>query len=69
MSEGKHRGEGHASNEGRDHHSPRHARTTQTEPGFAPSGRISDRMRSTPELMALEQQPADRGESLGRYDQ
>ena len=66
----KHRdGGAPASNEGRDHHIGRHRRTVDVEPGFAAGGRIGDRMRSRPDLMALEQAPADRGESRGRYDQ
>lgn len=48
----RHRGEGQASNEGRDHHIPKHARSgVEVPPGLAP-----------------EQQPTERGESLGRYD-
>lgn len=37
-------------------------------PGFSASGVISDRLRTDPELKALDQNPSSRGESKGRYD-
>ena len=41
-------------------------RHRQVSLGFAPSGRISDRIRSEPELLELEQRTTDRGGSNDR---
>lgn len=46
----------------------RHRSGRAIAPGFAPSGVISDRIRTNPDLYVLEADKIERANSDGRYD-